>query len=288
MAAMQPEPTAGVVPLHHQIADAIRARITSGELKPGDAVPSVAELCEQWNCSAGSARAALSVLKSEGLITGGRGKPATVRQPPTRIRLTIDATQTAKNLVLRPRSERAVSGAIEQTAGLQLGQVISTHRYSTIEATNELAKEFDINPGVKLLLRVYEMTERNAGHRVSWSVSYIPIHLIESNSDLLDQNNEPWPGGHQHQLYTVGIEIDRFVRSITAVEPSPGDRQKWGMDDGVPLLYVRSRSIDIENRVVEISDAAYPADRTEISFTEKLKRWRKGYPAFDKAAEGGS
>jgi GntR family transcriptional regulator len=50
------------------------------------------------------------------------------------------------------------------------------------------------------------------------------------------------------------------------------------MDSGVPLLYVRSRSVDINDRVVELSDAACPADRTEITFVEQLKRWPKDYP----------
>ena len=84
-----------------------------------------------------------------------------------------------------------------------------------------------------------------------------------------------------HQLYTVGIEVSHFVRSVTAIEPSTGDRQKWGMESGVPLLYVRSRSVDTEGRVVEMSDAAYPSDRTEITFVERLDPWPKGYPRYN-------
>lgn len=282
---MQPEPTAGVVPLHHQIADVIRQQIASGELKPGDAIPTVGELCERWHCAPGSAKTALTVLKSEGLISGGRGRAATVRKPPTRIRLNIANTQAGKDVVLRPKSERRVSGSIETTAGIPIEATISTHKYSVVPANDELAAEFEITPGTELVQRAYEMVERDTKHRVAWSISYIPKSIIESNPDLLDENNEPWPGGHQHQLYTVGVELDRFVRSIIAIEPSPGDRQKWGMDSGVPLIYVRSRSVDINDRVVELSDAAYPADRTEISFVEQLKRWPKNYPPYDKDAD---
>lgn len=283
MAAMQPEPTAGVVPLHHQIADAIRAQIASGELKPGDPVPAVGELCERWNCAPGSAKTALAVLKNEGLITGGRGRPATVRQPPTRIRLNIDNAQAGKDNVLRPESERRTNGSIEVTPGIPIKDVVSTHKYSLIPANEELAPEFSIEPGTELVRRAYEMVRRDNGRRVAWSISYIPKLLIESNPALLDENNEPWPGGHLHQLYTVGIEVDRFVRSLIAVEPSTGDRQKWGMESGVPLLYVRSRSVDINDRVVELSDAAYPADRTEISFVEHLKRWPESYQRYERA-----
>jgi GntR family transcriptional regulator len=272
--------TEGVVPIHHQIADFIRDQISTGELMPGAPIPTVGELCERWNCSPGSARSAISVLKNEGLITGGRGKSATVRKPPARIRLTVDSTQSAKSLVLRPEAERRTNGTIEMTAGLTLSDVVSTHKYSVIATNEELAAEFSLDLGTELLRRAYEMTERATGKRVSWSISYIPKLLIESNPDLLDERNEPWPGGHMHQLYTVGIEIDYFRRSVTAVEPSTGDRQKWGMESGVPLLYVRSRSVDVEGRVVELSDAAYPSDRTEITFVERLDRWPAGYPKY--------
>lgn len=115
------------------------------------------------------------------------------------------------------------------------------------------------------------MTDRESGPRVSWSLSYIPVGYIEANPALLDENNEPWPGGHQHQLYTVGIEISQFVRTVTAVQPTPGERQKWGMEPGVAMLSVRSKSVDTDDRVVELSDATYPADRTEIAFTEHLR-----------------
>ena len=282
---MQPEPTAGVVPIHHQIADAIRAQIASGDLKPGDAVPTVAELCERWHCAPGSAKTALEVLKNEGLISGGRGRAATVRKPPTRIRLHIGNSQAAKSLVLRPENERRVNGAIEMTAGLTLNDVGATYKYSVIQANDELAKEFGIDVGTELVRRAYEMTERTTGHRCSWSISYIPKALIESNPALLDEKNEPWPGGHMHQLYTVGIEVDRFVRSVIALAPSTGDRQKWGMEPGVPLLWIRSRTVDINGRVVELSDAAYPADRTEITFEECLDRWPDDHPTYSENGE---
>lgn len=270
--------TEGVVPIHHQIADSIRDLISSGELEPGASIPTVGELRERWNCSPGSARTAISVLKNEGLITGGRGKPATVRRPPARIRLTVDSTQSAKSLVLKPEVDRRASGTIEMTAGLTLADVISTHKYSVIPANDELATEFSVEPGADIVMRAYEMTEKVTNKRASWSISYIPKSLIDGNPDLLDETKEPWPGGHMHQLYTVGIEVDHFIRSVTAVEPSTGDRQKWGMEPGVPLLYIRSRSVDIKGRVVELSDAAYPSDRTEVTFVENLDRWPTGYP----------
>jgi GntR family transcriptional regulator len=272
---MQHEPTAGTVPVHLRIADALRVRIASGDLAPGDTIPSATELANEWQCSVGSARSAISVLMDEGRLSGGRGRPATVRQPPRRQPLTLSSkwSQIQKDLVLRPVEERRQKGAIELTAGISIADTESTAHYEQVLASKDLAEEFAIPIGTELLRRTYEMTDKASGHRVSWSISYIPLEYIQANPDLLDETMEPWPGGHQHQLFTVGIEIDRFSRKVTAIQPTPGDRQKWGMESGVPLLHVRSKSIDVDNRVVELSDAAYPADRTEVAYVEQLKRW---------------
>lgn len=272
---MQHEPTTGTVPVHLRIADALRAQITSGDLTPGDAIPSASSLAETWHCSVGSARSAIAVLMDEGRLSGGRGKTATVRQPPVRRALTLssDWSQVQKDMVLRPVEERSKRGAIELIAGIPIADINSTARYDHILANPDIAEEFQLPVGTELVQRTYEMTDKNSDNRISWSVSYIPLDYIKGNPALLDASNEPWPGGHQHQLFTVGIEIDRFVRRVTAVQPTPGDRQKWGMETGVPLLYVRSKSIDTDGRVVEVSDATYPVDRTEILYVEQLARW---------------
>lgn len=288
MIGVHPEPTAGVVPIHHQIANDLREKIISGELQPGDAVPSVRELADHWKCAPLSARNALAVLAGEGRLSGGRGKRATVRLPSPRIRLTMAMAQEQKDLVLAPRRARASRGTIEMTVGRPIESTVFTHHYEIVGASLELANEFDVKTGTELQRRQYEMADRETGLRLTWSTSYIPLALIEGNPDLLDERHEPWPGGHQHQLYTVDIEIDRMVRSVTAVAPSPGDRQRWGMEQGVPLLAVRTRSIDILGRVVELSDAVYPADRTELVFAEHLERWPEDHPAYDKKADAGS
>jgi GntR family transcriptional regulator len=279
---MYTEPTAGTVPVHFQIADAIRERIASGELAPGDSIPTIDELAQQWRCSPGVARSALAVLRGEGLITAGRGKAAAVRKPPQRIKLPYSFGQQQKDMVLRPEAERAAAGAIELTAGIPLADTKPSYRYSTVAAGAELAAEFGTSGDTELLRRDYEITDPRTGYRLALSTSHIPKALIESNPELLDEQSEPWAGGHQHQLYTVGIELDRVVRSVVAIEPTPGTRQRWGMESGVPLLLVRSRSIDVKDRVVELSDATYPADRTELEFTEQLTRWPDDHPRYSR------
>lgn len=258
--------------MHHRIADWVRVEIASGALVPGDALPSAAELAARWRCSNFTARKAISVLREEGRIT--RGNPPVVAGSRREVIALADGwTQNQKDLVLRSEHERAQAGAIELTAGISIVDCDSTAQYADVAADQELAEVFGIDVGSPLVRRLYEMVHRPSGKRVACSVSYVPRRLIESNPALLDERNEPWPGGHQHQLYTVGIELDRFERTIHAVQPTLDEREKWGMDADTSMLRVLSTSIDTEGRAVEHSEARYPADRTEIAVTERLHRW---------------
>lgn len=270
---MDPQPTTVPPPVHIQIADDLRLRIARGELAPGDELPTLRQLATTWGCSIGSARAAIALLKQQGLITGGRGRAPHVRAPMRRVVRDNSRHQQEKDLVLRPEEERRRTGTTEMDMGVPIDELHFRATYDRIEADADLADVFGIDPGSEVLRRIYETSDPATGHRHLWSVSYIPVALISSNATLLDETREPWPGGTQHQLYTVGIEIDRMVDEVTATMPTTADVQLWGLEQGVPLLRVRHLSIDIHDRVVEMSESIYPADRTTFRFTTPLTRW---------------
>lgn len=62
------------VPLHHQLTEALREQILSGELRPGDHLPSERELCAELGLSRGTVRQSLSTLITEGMAYTERGK----------------------------------------------------------------------------------------------------------------------------------------------------------------------------------------------------------------------
>lgn len=67
------------VPLYHQVANDLRARIASGTYLPGRRIPAEQELIEAYWVSRITVRQALAVLTQEGLITRQRGKGSFVR-----------------------------------------------------------------------------------------------------------------------------------------------------------------------------------------------------------------
>jgi DNA-binding GntR family transcriptional regulator len=55
-------------PPYRAISAALRERILAGEWLPGEQIPSVRQLGEEYGVSIGTARRALAVLRDEGLI----------------------------------------------------------------------------------------------------------------------------------------------------------------------------------------------------------------------------
>src|SRR5690606_16759942 len=74
------DPAARREPPYARIAADIRARIESGELRPGDRVPSTREITRRWGVAMATATRALAVLRDEGLILPRRGVGSVVRE----------------------------------------------------------------------------------------------------------------------------------------------------------------------------------------------------------------
>ncbi len=270
---MDPQPTAVLAPIQLRIADDLRMKIERGELRPGDRIPSANELSATWSCSPSSGRAAINLLKKQGLVSADQGQRPVVRIPPRRSVLRQDTNQIEKDRVLLSEEERRQFGAAEDNLGTPLSDLKFITTYRRISAAGDLAAVFGVPPGTELLRRDYETICRTNSVLEQQSVSYIPVHLIEANPDLLDDSKEPWPGGTQHQLFTVGIEVARMDTEVTAAMPTTVEMQRWSIPDGVPLLCGRKLTIDTDGRVVEISDARYPGDRTKMVFSLALKLW---------------
>lgn len=260
-------------PIAVQIADDIRIDIETGKLRPGDSLPTLHEISERWRCSITSARSAIGLLKQQGLITGGQGKAPVVREAPRKVERSSLRHQAEKDLVHQPEEVRRSWGLAEEDLGGRLDDFEFAAQYSTEQASPELAELFGVDSGTPLLRREFEHRDRRAGKLEAWSVSWIPKALISSNPAISDPANAAWPGGTMHALSTVGIEIDKVIDEVTAAMPTTVEAKSWGLLEGVPLLWVRRISIDTTGRVVEISDAQYPADRTKLTFHTPLKRW---------------
>ncbi|MFD0202619.1 MULTISPECIES: GntR family transcriptional regulator [Saccharothrix] len=270
---MEPQRTTARQPLALKIADDLRIRIETGKLRSGDSLPPLHELVSEYGCSTGTARAAMGLLRQQGLVVGGRGKPLTVRPRPKRVERSSARHQVEKNLVLQSEDVRRNNGLAENDMGSSFDDFDFEAKYSIVPADADLSDAFGVPDGTSLLRREFTHSEKKTGVLAAWSVSWLPVDLIRSNPDISDPANAKWPGGTMHQLYTVGIEVEQVIDHVTAAMPTTVQMDVWNLAEGTPLLWVRRISIDTSGRVVEVSDAQFPSDRTMLTFNTQLERW---------------
>ncbi|WP_228815284.1 UTRA domain-containing protein [Nocardia cyriacigeorgica] len=172
-----------------------------------------------------------------------------------------------------PEAERRATGATERDTGAKVEDLRFSARYAVIEADERIAGVLQIPIGARVLRRDYRTSLDHEGVPLNLSTSYLPYDLVSDNPALLDDENEPWPGGTQHQLYTVGIEVDRIDETIATRPPTAAETEELDLSTGVAVFVVQKRTVDTSGRVVEFSDVILPGDRTELIFSTTLRRW---------------
>ncbi|AZM54543.1 transcriptional regulator [Streptomyces sp. WAC 01529] len=193
--------------------------------------------------------------------------------PRTPVRRDNGRHQWEKDRARQPEEKRLATGSTEHDTGLDVDDLVFHASYREIEAPKEIGDAMGVAEGTPLVERTYRTRYSAEDAPFTLVTSYLIRSLVEPNPALLDERNEPWPGGTMSQLHTVGIEIDRMEEHVTARPPTPEEGPELGLPPGAAVLAIRKLAYDIEDRVVEMSDVIMPGDRTELIFTTRLERW---------------
>lgn len=148
------------------VAAHFRALIKGGELAPGDALPSVAEIREQFGVAAKTVSRALGVLKSEGLVSS-RGALGTVVE------------KTPIVITGADRLERM------QTNGRRYapGETSSGHRVMRRSVHDpEVCTALNLEPGDEAVIRIRVF--RQDDKPTSVGVSVYPPHTVAAVPEL--------------------------------------------------------------------------------------------------------
>ena len=103
-------------PVYKRIQNAIRKRIDSSELKPGDPVASERELARTHKVSLMTARHALASLEREGVVERRRGAGTFVASPKIHFNKLMSYSEHMSSRGLAPRSRVLVAKIVEQEA----------------------------------------------------------------------------------------------------------------------------------------------------------------------------
>lgn len=131
-------------PEYRRVADDLKEKITSEELKVDEAIPSTSKLMEQYGLSSTVIRAAISRLRDEGILKGHPGKGVYVLAKPETVAKQRADTQTLNRQLeeLKTEIERLVGKVAKLQAHLcdlyaRLGQPYPNDNPHTAETETE-------------------------------------------------------------------------------------------------------------------------------------------------------
>lgn len=166
---------------YEKVADQIKAMIENGSISPGDKLPSVVELAEQFNVGRGTVREALTALKALGLIEIRQGEGTFVKQLTSQ-----DILGNYSNLLV---------GIDQIKSLLEVRKVLET---SYIELAAKRRDDQDlINLQEALKQMEADLQHSTHGEEADWKFHYaiakatkneMLVYLIETISDAVKNN----------------------------------------------------------------------------------------------------
>lgn len=260
-----------------QIAREIERQVNTGELRPGQSLPSVTAMSETFDASKAVVNSALGVLQRLGVVAPGGGTRSHYVRPPDDHPIARDIPgryEWEKERVFDV-DERRRTGVIEQETGIDsIGDVNFRAKFQEVPASPQMAARFHIVAGEPLLHRTYRIKPDEESPPLAVNQqSWIPIKYVRENPDILDESKEPWKGGSMHQFATVGIEFDKTVERHSCRPATLNEVDELHLLVGDWVVDIEKVTTDTEGRVVEIASLTQDARRTVVKFTSQFRRW---------------
>ncbi|MGC0317283.1 GntR family transcriptional regulator [Kitasatospora acidiphila] len=249
-----------------QIAAELRQRIDSGELQPGDRLPTMDAITEQYSVSRQTARNALNILKNEGLVIyRGGASGTTVRQRPT-------------ERMIRSRGMERDNLGYYSGANVQHWRLVEGTRTEVVQepVPADIARYLGIEPGTFVTARkrlngdpeVPEHRQLTDSYLHPAAVEAVPV--IAGNSGL---------GGIYDRIEEWAEQPIAWEEEVTAAIPSPDEATALLLPPGVPLLrIIRTSTVKVDGRplVVEVNDIRMSAELFSVRYPMTRKgaaRW---------------
>lgn len=200
-------------PAYVQIANFYRNAILSGELNPGDRLPSITEIADQWHVAKATAARAIERLAVEKAVyTSTQG---------TFVSADDHITRTPGDRIRGPRPRRAANG-----------EAVILNEAHIVLAPDYVAGLLGIDPG-SMVVRREEITALR-GRPKMLSVDWIPTGHVMAEAELL---GPPAPGGPARVIETLtGRRVTHAQDHLEGRDADAREAGALGIPVGGPIL----------------------------------------------------
>ncbi|MBT2488172.1 GntR family transcriptional regulator [Streptomyces sp. ISL-96] len=237
---------------YQRIATELKAAIEAGEYAPGERLPGENDLMATYDVARMTARQALGVLQSEGLVEARKGAGVFVRE-------------------FRPIRRRGVQRLSHLTWGegrsIWEGEaegrdlVVELLSVAEEEAPEGIAGVLGVAPGA----RVYVRRRRFVldGKPVLLASSYLDAELVAGTAIV---QADTGPGGIYARLEELGVKPVHFREEVRSRMPSAAEAGDLGLASGTPVVLVCRTAFAEGGRVVEVNDMVLDASAYVLEY----------------------
>jgi GntR family transcriptional regulator len=227
-------------PLWFQIAERLRRAVDSGAFKPGDTLPSEAQLNRQFGVSRATSRAALNKLEANGLIVRRSGKGSIV------LRKQVD----------QPAEEMSGFSEDMRRRGLEPSYKVMDIGHEA--STAQVAEALEVSSGTKVF-RSYRLLLAD-GEPIGTAMSWLPPRLFRT---LLPPTEDDLTTGSLYGWLreNCSVTVGRAREFIEAASATGDHARTLNVAEGSPLLIARRQSFDEADKPVEYVVLSFRSDR---------------------------
>lgn len=242
-------------PIYQRIAAQLRTAISDGHYPVGARLPTELELCEQFGISRFTARGAVRLLLTAGLVSRRQRVGTVVIALPGDARYTHDVN--------------SVRDLLQYAKDTELGFVY----VGKLALTKAMARDFGAEPGQEW---VYAMGIRHDDRATGKNkTARRPICITRVFLNPVLKGIEAKLRGRKTAVYALieqeyKVTIQRVEQEIQGVLLDADDAANLQSEPGAPALRILRRYYDERDTLLEVADNIHPSDR--FTYHMKLRR----------------